>query len=98
MAKQWKTRPSEILHIQDELHAYFMDRAITTFGMAVEAELDEASTNAKDSKKAVQARQRVLERWLDIAPKFRDPKAGVSAEAAPQKGKATSAQNGAVVL
>lgn len=99
MAKTWKTKPSEILRIQDELHAYFLDRAVTTFGMAVEAELDEASANAKDSKKATQARKRIMDKWLDITPSYRDPMAGKSkVEDVPQKGVVTSAQSGSVAL
>lgn len=106
LAKQWGVRPSELLSIAYELDAYFLDRAITTFGMSVEADLDKASTDAKNSKKAAQARARVLDKWLETETRYRDPMAGQGPPAAQVKKEpggggqqpVSSQMNGPVVL
>lgn len=92
-----------MLGFRDEVEAYYLDRAVTVFGQAVEADLEEASMNAKDTRKATQARQRVMERWLDQKPTFRDPMAGGKEPGKTQQGgtsnnSVSSDLDGAVVL
>jgi hypothetical protein len=80
-SKAFHCRPSELLHIEDELTAYYFDRAIFTFGKAVEAELERVSQQGKGKSKRTQAqinmaRQQVLNRWVGGPRQFRDPAAG----------------------
>lgn len=68
-----KTRPSEIYFIRDELTAWSFDRAVMTFGAMVENDLDELED--KDSKALQYKRTARLNKWLGIAPQYRDPAA-----------------------
>lgn len=80
-SKTYKTKPSELMHIEDEVTAYYLDRAVFTFGTALEAELDKAGqTKGKQKKSQTQvqmAKQMVLNRWLSDPgeQKFADPAA-----------------------
>lgn len=84
LAKQLKTRPSEVYAIEDEVVAWSFDRAVQIFGTNLDAAITEATDKTK-TKKAAQAKaQQVLDRWLDSgdtkAPstrRFRDPAAGM---------------------
>lgn len=79
--------------IKDELNAFYFDRAVTTFGHAIEAALHEASKDAKTTAKAQQARDKTLREWLDLGgPQFRDP-AGTSSGV-----KASSESSGPVKI
>lgn len=86
MSKMWKSRPSEILRIDDPLIAYWFDRAIFYFGVAYENDIQDATKDAKSDSQAERAAQVVQERWLrdqeepvntppqtSDKPKFRDP-------------------------
>lgn len=74
--------PSELYRIDDDLSAYFFNRAIATFGLAVEAEIEKATRTAKSDKEAQNKARLILHKWLsspeDLQPKsspqkFRDP-------------------------
>ena len=82
MARTWKQRPSEIYAIEDLYAAYCFDKAVMTFGMSYEADLEQASREAKSVAAAKQAIAIVQNRWLtdeDEKPgtptqrKFKDP-------------------------
>lgn len=79
--------------IRDELNAYFFDRAVTTFGHAIDSALEDAGKNAKTTAKAEQARSRVLNQWLGLnIQQFRDPAGSVSSDTK------TSSEKGIVKL
>lgn len=51
------------------------------FGSVVEAEMDKAGRNAKGEKRTIEARKRVLDKYLHISPtkqvgRYADPAAG----------------------
>lgn len=81
MSQSLRTRPSDLYGIHDELLAYFFDRAVYTFGTAVEADVREASEGSKDNAQAKRKAMLRLNVWLtdpepevQSAPKkFRDP-------------------------
>ena len=77
MSKAWQTRPSEFYFIRDEVTAWCFDRAVTTFGMAVEDDITTSTRKAKTDKAAQATAQRVLQKWLrakgDTKGMFRDP-------------------------
>lgn len=65
LAKTWQTRPSVLLRIEDEVAAYHLDRAVTVWGMALDADLDEAvNPPTKETKSAMVKARLVLDRWL----------------------------------
>lgn len=81
MGKQLRTRPSEIYGIEDELTAWSFDRAVQTFGQALENQLQKVSEKSKNKTSGQRKAQQELDKWLssaDIAPakgRFRDPMA-----------------------
>lgn len=78
LAKTLHQRPSEIYFVVDELAAWCFDRAVTTFGLAVEGAIEKATAKAKTMEEAKRKGKRELDKWLrepDEGPKFRDPAA-----------------------
>jgi hypothetical protein len=63
-AKQWGIRPSELLHISDEVAAYHLDRAVLLFGTSLEDDIERETRDAKDQKAAEAKARLVLQRWL----------------------------------
>ena len=57
--------------IQGEFRRFCFDRAVLTFGSALEAELD--GVEAKTEKTRNVKRARILDRWLDRELKYRNP-------------------------
>jgi hypothetical protein len=67
MSKTWKCKPSEILHLTDELAAYCLNRAVYFFGTAYDADITEASTpppGGKGRRNPSQAVAMANHRWL----------------------------------
>lgn len=56
---------------------YCFDRAVMTFGLALEAELD--SLEGKTSKEVNAKRERLLNKWLDRPQRYRQPVASTPA-------------------
>lgn len=79
LGKQLRTRPSEIYAIEDEVTAWSFDRAVQTFGMALENKLSDVTEKAKNRKSGQQKAQNELMKWLSSADtkaapgRFRDP-------------------------
>jgi hypothetical protein len=69
--------------IQGEWRRFCFDQAVTTFGLALEAELD--SIKGKNEKAINTKRGRVLAQWLDQPLKFREPQA-TSTQTSPTAG------------
>lgn len=66
--------------VEDAYAAWCLDGAVAHFGIQLEAELDgvkpRKGSKGKDSTEQVnRKRQRILERWLGIPMKFRNPTA-----------------------
>jgi hypothetical protein len=71
MSKDYQTRPSEILDIDDPFAAFCLDRAVHDFGSAVESALSDVEGK---TKKEIQVKSdRVLRKWLDMPLQYRDP-------------------------
>lgn len=87
LSRTWKVRPSEMYGIAGEFAAWCFDRAVTTFGTAVETDIKESTSKAKDDAQAKRKAQLVLHKWLNMPvekeedgevqrrTKFRDPAA-----------------------
>lgn len=71
MAKAYRTRPSEILCIEDPFAAFCLDRAVHDFGSALEAALSDVE--GKTKKEIEVKSDRVLRKWLDMPLQYRDP-------------------------
>lgn len=80
-ARAWRCRPSDLLFIEDHVAAYCLNRAVYTYGSALEEALDNSTIgieNDKTGAKAENARKRVLTRWIPeassaVTPTYRDP-------------------------
>lgn len=74
MADKFRVRPSELLAIADPLTAYYLDRAVHTFGTAVVADIKEQTKDAKTQSAADRTAATTLGKWLNTTEKqFRDP-------------------------
>lgn len=79
MAKQLRVRPSEIYDVEDEVTAWSLDRAIQTFGNALENRLHEVTSKTKNKAAADRKSTAELTKWLSSGDKtttkgrFRDP-------------------------
>lgn len=78
MAKMWRTPPSQLVGIQNDLTAYYFNRAIMLFGSTMEDELKQAGKKAKTDRGAQMKAQMVYNRWMtmpgdSLVGKFRDP-------------------------
>jgi hypothetical protein len=73
MSRALGCRPSEVYGIEHALRAYCFDSAVTSWGMALDAELDAAGKDAKDAHTAQRARDRVLRKWVPSTARYRDP-------------------------
>lgn len=91
LSQAYRTRPSDLYAIRDEVRAWSFDRAVYLFGSQLEAELETAGQEAKSKAQARSARQRVLSRWLGVEQKFRDPAVG-------KGGTVSSTSGGTVAL
>lgn len=62
---------------QGEPTAFYFDRAVFTFGSALEDALEKASADRGKKKKSAaqvsKARQRVMSQWLGVEQKYADP-------------------------
>ncbi|QPX61871.1 tail assembly chaperone [Microbacterium phage DannyDe] len=83
--KQLRTRPSELYGVDDELTAWSFDRAVQTFGTALENRLHEVTRKQKNQAAANRKAHQELDKWLASADtkavpgRFRDPMATVRA-------------------
>lgn len=73
MSQAWKVRPSDVYAIQGEFRRFCFDRAVFTFGRALESELN--SIKGKNTQGVERKRARMLDKWLDRPLKFREPQA-----------------------
>ena len=75
MSKTYHSRPSELYGIQHPVQAFFFDRAVFTFGSAIENDLKESTRKAKKQEQADRIRDRVMAKWLGPTTPgvYRDP-------------------------
>jgi len=80
LSRTWGCRPSDLYGLgASDYVAFCFDRAIATFGLAVEADMDEAAEGTDNAAQAKSARQRALNNWLTLEGDepmpgtFRDP-------------------------
>lgn len=67
MAKQLGTRPSDLYGIEEEVTAWSFDRAVLTFGNALESKLQIVARSSKRQKEAERKVERELQKWLSSA-------------------------------
>jgi len=75
MAEAYHRTPSELLKIQNPLHAYFLDRAVFYFGVAIDADMERSTRDAKNEKMRVVKQNMVFNRWkiTEGSRGYRDP-------------------------
>jgi hypothetical protein len=79
VAKQLRLRPSELLKLDNEVEAWSFDRAVLTFGNALESKLQLIARGSKKQKEADRKVAAELAKWLNSADgsstkgRFRDP-------------------------
>jgi hypothetical protein len=69
LSQQMKIRPSELYNLGDypgDPVAFWFDRAVVNFGMAIEEDLEKIAEGQKTEKAAASAVQSRLLRWLDF--------------------------------
>lgn len=79
MSEQYHRRPSEILGLESKLEAYFFDRAVFYFGVAIDADVESSTRDAKTDKQRKVKQNMVMNRWgvaEGIRNRFKDPAAG----------------------
>lgn len=70
-AKAWSKTPAELLFIEDPMLAYSINNSVYSFGSALQSELDQVT--GKKKEQVARKRQRVLDQWLGMPRKFRNP-------------------------
>lgn len=73
-SKTFKCLPSELLGVTEQPAAFYFNRAVFTFGQALEAELDRvgAVKGKRTEGQAAMARQQIMARWLGTQ-RFAEP-------------------------
>lgn len=72
LSKTYNCRPSQLMHIEDPLAAYYFDRAIAVFGIHLENEIEQAEAKGKSASQKAMKRNMVLNKYLGIG-KFAKP-------------------------
>lgn len=80
MSKQYKRSPAELYFIKDEVAAWCFNRAVMTFGITLDNELEAAGQKAKSERGAKQRRTNILNKWMTMPGeeskgRFADPAA-----------------------
>ena len=76
LSQRMRVRPSDLFFIDDELTAWCFDRAVVTFGVALENDLEKHMSKAKTDSARRRVHARVMSKWLDDpndTGRFRDP-------------------------
>jgi hypothetical protein len=72
LSSKFHCRPSDLYGIEHPVRAFFFDRAVYTFGTALESDLAASTEKSKKPAQAKAIRQRVMAKWLGG---FREPSA-----------------------
>jgi len=74
MSKAYGVRPSTFLAVEEPLAAFYLDRAVASFGMAVETDLEKVGESRKSRQAKAMAVQSRMNTWLGPeGARFRDP-------------------------
>lgn len=92
LSKAVRTRPSDLFAIQGDFRRYIFDKAVATFGTALEAALDEVTGKTEKSRESKRAR--VLDRWLDRELKYRSPVATMTTTTSPEAAPSVPGRKG----
>jgi hypothetical protein len=63
-SKDYRSRPSQLMGIDEQPLAYFIDRAVWAFGSRVEAEVRKVQAGDKSERQKEMAGRMVMNRWL----------------------------------
>ncbi len=74
LSKSYRQTPSEIYGINEQPAAFYFNRAVATFGAALENAMAEAENRAKSDRQKEMAKAMVMKRWLREGNKFASPK------------------------
>lgn len=64
LSKTYQCRPSQLLGIEEQPAAYYLDRAVGVFGIHLEGELEKAESKGKTAKSKAMKRNMVLHKYL----------------------------------
>ena len=70
-AKEWSTPPADLLGIEDPMLRFSINNSVYTFGAALQSELD--SVTGKKKEQVAKKRQRIVDKWLGLPMRFRNP-------------------------
>lgn len=74
LSKDYRCRPSDLLTITHPVQAFYLDRAVWTFGTSLDAALAKVEDGKKKAPQIKAAKTRVLHTWLEMgAQGFRAP-------------------------
>jgi hypothetical protein len=70
-ATTFNCRPSDLVDVRGPFDALCLDNAVSEFGSALDGELKGVEGK---TKKVIEGKvDRIMRKWLDMPPKFRDP-------------------------
>lgn len=74
LSKAYRCRASELVNITHPVQAFYLDRAVWTFGTSLEAALNACDDGKKKAPQIKASKQRVLHTWLEMGSQgFRAP-------------------------
>lgn len=82
LSRTVRSRPSELYGVLEKYGPYMafcFDSAVSTFGIALESELD--GVEGKNSRDINRKRDRIFRKWLGLPMKFRSPGGPTAAQA-----------------
>lgn len=71
--KAYGTQPSAAFNIRDPFVAYAVDACVARWGLAFDAAIQQAGSDAKTAEAAARAQQRVLRAWLPSQRRYATP-------------------------
>jgi hypothetical protein len=72
-SKTFKTPPATLLGIDDDLTAFYFNRAVWVFGVTLEEEIEKARASRKGQRRQEMAVNMLMHRWLGVG-KFANAK------------------------
>jgi len=71
--KAYGEKPSETFHVSTPFAAYALDSAVARWGMAFDAAMAEAASDARSPEAAERKQMQVLRRWIPSQRRYADP-------------------------
>ncbi len=66
LAKTYNCRPSDLLGIDEQPAAFYLDRAVGVFGIHLENELETAEAKGKSARSKAMKKNMVLQKYLGV--------------------------------